>query len=265
VIKVLNVRKLLFVFFVVLLIIAALGGVAMMIASIMRTGLVTASNFINDKIVIETTIAAPENIDITYEFPDPNFRAAIRNVLEIGEEEAIMSSDVAAVTELDLVEYGYYYKEDREFVPAIYDLTGLDKFINLKSLDCSYNRSLTSLPPLPENLEHLEFNYCFIKSLPPLPDTLLSISCYYGRLESFPDLPDSLIYINCARNPVTYLPELPDSLEHLEMYLTSVTTLPTLPNSLKYLNVDSEVSPLVFEDGTTPLERQAAGTLYFVS
>src|SRR5438105_3790686 len=73
----------------------------------------------------------------------------------------------------------------------ISDLTGIQYFDSLDTLDCNSNQ-LTFLPNLPSLLRELDCNYNLLTSLPPLPSTLGVINCYNNQLTSLPALPSSL-------------------------------------------------------------------------
>lgn len=134
----------------------------------------------------------------------------------------------------------------------------LSKFINLKILNCSFNK-ITSIPSnLPDSLEFL-YMYdndltelhdlpsnldtlccCHNKNLtylPNLPNKLKKLCCYYNNFTNLPPLPNSLItlYI-CFNNRLTSLPLLPDNLEKIYCYQNhSLSSLPILPNNLRIL------------------------------
>ena len=113
-------------------------------------------------------------------------------------------------------------------------LPDLRRFSKLETLYCS-NNQLSSLPPLPDSLRHLEFASNKLTSLPPLPDGLESLDCYTNQLTSLPPLPDYLVYLDCQNNKLTYLPKLPDRLKYLYCENNKLTSLPPLPDSLEEL------------------------------
>jgi len=113
----------------------------------------------------------------------------------------------------------------------IKDLTGIEWFINLENLDCSYNR-LTSLPNLPNALKELHCYNNKLTTLPNLPDTLEFLGCCDNKLISLPNLPDTLKSLYCFDNRLTTLPKLPKTLKYLWCSNNRLTSLPNLPDIL---------------------------------
>ena len=120
---------------------------------------------------------------------------------------------------------------------SIGDLTGIQYFSSLKTLDCGNGNLapnpnyLTALPKLPHTLTNLICGNNKITGLPALPDSLFNLGCYGNLLISLPVLPSKLLYLNCYYNSLTSLPALPDSLQQLACYGNQLTSLPTLPNN----------------------------------
>ena len=116
---------------------------------------------------------------------------------------------------------------------GITDLTGIQYFKNLDSLNCGDN-SLTNLSPLPNSLIFLQcYNNTQIKSLPEvLPPFLVYFGCAYNVFTSMPVLPTSLKYLFCDYNGLTSLPTLPDSLLYLSCSNNNLSSLPILPATL---------------------------------
>ncbi|MFN0188920.1 MAG: T9SS type A sorting domain-containing protein [Bacteroidia bacterium] len=107
--------------------------------------------------------------------------------------------------------------------------------LSLTYFDCS-NNQFSSLPNLPLSLSHL---YCFenqLTSLPILPTPLTILECHENPLTALPALPASLTHLTCVDNQLTTLPALPASLIHLNCYDNQLTSLPALPASLALLN-----------------------------
>jgi uncharacterized repeat protein (TIGR01451 family) len=138
---------------------------------------------------------------------------------------------------------------------GIYDLTGIEIFVNDTVLDCSNNNitnlpnlpnllkffycnknQLTSLPSVPISLTHLDCSQNQLTSLPTIPSTLKSLNCSFNDLPSLPTLPSTLNIIECSSNQINYLPTIPSSLILLYCYENNLTSLPTLPNTLYSLN-----------------------------
>lgn len=136
----------------------------------------------------------------------------------------------------------------------INSIEGIQAFVNLISLNCSYN-PITSLPALPNSLIALNCNKCTIigfsvlpnslmyldcygmglNNLPILPNNLTRLGCGGNSLTSLPSLPSSLVRLSCTRNHLVNLPSL-NSLQYLDCSFNQITSLPSLPNSLTYLD-----------------------------
>ncbi len=114
---------------------------------------------------------------------------------------------------------------------TISDLTGLEVFINLDTLDCSSNQ-LSNLPSLPSGLTFLNCYNNQLASLPSLPSTLQTLECPNNQLTSLPFLPSSLTILECGVNPLTSLPTLPSGLTILYCAYSQLTSLPSLPSSI---------------------------------
>ena len=140
---------------------------------------------------------------------------------------------------------------------GIANLSGIEYFHNLGSLNCSdnnlsslpsnlptglntltcYNNNLTSLPILPSGLNNLDCRQNQIASIPSLPPSLLDFLCSFNQLTALPALPPNLMRLNCSVNQLTgTLPPLPNLLLYLEVYSNNLNALPALPQSLKELS-----------------------------
>ena len=141
---------------------------------------------------------------------------------------------------------------------GISDLTGIQYFKNLDTLNCSgnnliglpplpasltyldcSNNKLTSLPALPPSLTDLKCPSNNLTNLPTLPATLKNIICYVNQLTSLPPLPASLDSLFCGENQLTCLPLLPAKLKLLDIASTNITCLPNYPPSLNSNNIDA--------------------------
>ncbi|HWB64490.1 MAG TPA: hypothetical protein VG603_13320, partial [Chitinophagales bacterium] len=116
----------------------------------------------------------------------------------------------------------------------IRDLTGIQYFKNLDTLDCS-NDSLYTIPALPATLTYFICQYNNLSSLPTLPSQLGYMTCDDNQITSLPALPGSLTQLRCGANRLTSLPALPSGLTLLELTYNQVTSLPALPATLQYL------------------------------
>ena len=161
--------------------------------------------------------------EITDDFKDLNFRAAVREFLGKDASSPIYDIEVSWLTWLDVS-----YRD-------IADLAGLEHFTSLRELNC-YHDQLTLLPALPLGLERLECSYNQLIALPnALPPCLTYLRCAGNQLASLPELPSSLTYLRCADNQLTTLPALPASLTELYCDYNQLTALPELPSGLKTL------------------------------
>ena len=162
--------------------------------------------------------------NITAEFTDANFLAAVRTALGKGETDNIYDTDdFASVASLNV--------SDKE----IASLAGIGRFTALTSLDCSINE-LTALPALPSGLTELNCSYNGLTVLPALPSGLTDLDCSSNPLTSLSRLPSGLTKINCYNSLLTSLSELPSSLSELTCSLNKLTSLPALPSGLTTLN-----------------------------
>jgi len=185
-------------------------------------------------------VTASAATDITSSFTDPNFRAAVYQLIGKTAPAPILDTDVAGITELDVTGAHEYNQDTGVYTSlgSIKSLAGLAYFTNLRRLYCNYNQ-LASLPALPSSLEDLSCAYNQLTSLPALPGNLRFLWCVGNRLTSLPALPAGFEVLWCANNQLTVLPALPAGLEQLLCFSNRLTTLPALPASLKYLHCDS--------------------------
>lgn len=171
--------------------------------------------------------------------PDINFRAwLVINYPSCmigtpGNEQLDTScSDIPTVTNIDVSGQG------------IADLTGIQYFMSLQSLNCD-NNILTTLPSLPNSLTLLVCRNNSLTSLPTLPNNLIRMFCSNNNLTSLPTLPNNLLELSCGENPLTSLPVLPNTLEELACNDALLTSLPTLPNSIIELQCsDNQITSL---------------------
>ncbi len=165
--------------------------------------------------------AAADPEDITNEFKDPNFRAALRDYLEqhegSGENGPITKTACKEIVNLDVSNKG------------IKDLAGIEYLTNLISLDCSNNK-LEQLPL--DNCPALQTLSCFGNELTSLdvndcPELKL-LMCHANKITSL-DITDcpALDSLNCAFNQLT----------RLNMKCASLTLLECTDNRLTSLNI----------------------------
>ncbi|HTA61688.1 MAG TPA: leucine-rich repeat domain-containing protein, partial [Bacteroidia bacterium] len=154
--------------------------------------------------------------------PDANFVTYLQSVIPAAMNGNQMDTTSASVTSLNSIVVGG---------DSISNLTGLQYFDLLTSLDCSYN-NLTNLPKLPNSLTYLYCYYNQLGSLPALPNSIYVLGCNYNQLTNLPVLPNLIEQINCSGNHLTSLPTLPITLQSLDCSYNQLTNLPILPNSL---------------------------------
>ena len=179
---------------------------------------------VEDGIVVHDVPAAA-GIDITKDFTDPNFLAAVRKLVNKPAPAIILDTDVNAVTDLYL------------FLLNIKSLNGLKWFTNLKTLDCQ-NNQLTSLPPLPSKLEYLNCSNNQLTLLPTLPAGLEYLYCYNNKLSVLPTLPSKLSLIDCGNNLLKTLPVLPNNLSDLYCPKNLLTSIDVSNCRCSYIYLD---------------------------
>ena len=112
---------------------------------------------------------------------------------------------------------------------SIGDLTGVQYFDSLRTLDCGNGQNMPnvnyilSLPTLPIFLDTLICGRNKITVLPALPSQLKVLHCYENLLNALPSLPNSLLELNCGFNGLVSLPVLPNSLISLSCYGDTLT------------------------------------------
>jgi hypothetical protein len=198
--------------------------------------------------------------------PDSNFRNYLVNSAGLASAVSGNMLDTTDATLISMTSFNCLHTN-------IHDLTGIQYFDNINTLDCSFNKItyipalphslifftcdsnlLTTLPVLPSTLGVLSCNnnqltslptlpasltdlYCSVNHLTSLPNVsyLSSLGCSNNLLDSLPTLSTSLSFIQCQNNHLTKLPTLPSSLTELICYNNLLTTLPPLSQSLNYL------------------------------
>jgi hypothetical protein len=118
---------------------------------------------------------------------------------------------------------------------SIHDITGIQYFKGLVSLNCSYD-SLTFIPTLPQTLQSLTSTNNQLTNVYSLPPSLFYLNFDINQLTSLPALPESLSDLYCVGNQLASLPSLPNVLKHFECSANNLSSLPVLPDSLGYLD-----------------------------
>ncbi len=159
--------------------------------------------------------------------PDAAFAAAIRSqcaaCIDANDE---LTPAAAQLTTLNLRSSG------------VQNLSGIEGFTNLTTLDVGIN-GLSSLPNnLPNSLQSLDCAQNALTVLPALPPFLWDLYCNDNQLATLPPLPVTLQELRCENNPLTLLPALPAGMQILNCSNARLTSLPTLPLSLHTLNCE---------------------------
>lgn len=160
--------------------------------------------------------------------PDANFRVHLQGLIP----SAFNGSSLNITSTLVTVSTTIINVSNKN----ISDLTGVQYFSSLFSLNCQFN-SLTSLPALPSSLNDLYCGTNQLTVLPTLPNSLTALSCPFNGLISLPTLPNTVSYLFCANNALTSLPTLPNSLSYLGCYSNNIKCFPAFPSSLNSVDI----------------------------
>jgi Leucine-rich repeat (LRR) protein len=136
--------------------------------------------------------------------------------------------------------------------------------------------SITSLPPLPENLkslsikgsnvkeipegqlpstlEYLDVSHTPLEKLPQLPPNLKELMAIEIYCEEFPPFPPSLQKVVCFYTPLKRLPELPEGFEEFDCDDAKLKTVPRLPKSLRKFKVGKCKEVPEFQEGLESLK-----------
>ena len=199
---------------------------------------VIASDFVNAAII---------NI------PDPQFKSYLVDNFDTDGDDEISDTEAEAVTVIDTP--GSYSQRGN-----ISDLTGIESFINLLTLDCS-KEMLTSLPDL-SALTNLQDLICFDNQLTSLPDlsaltNLQRLICGFNQLTDVPDLflNKNLDYLNIQHN----LLDTGDCMDILELESRNLTSFVYNPQNGGDLDCASLDTAIDFSNG------EVKGKTYIVS
>ncbi|MDZ7877266.1 MAG: hypothetical protein U5L45_06340 [Saprospiraceae bacterium] len=124
---------------------------------------------------------------------------------------------------------------------GISDLTGIEGFVSLMSLDVSNNK-LLNLPYFPN--PYLKKIRCVnneLTSLPLFPESLLSLDCSGNKIRFITGFPRALVELTLNSNPIKRLPPLPIHLQKLSCVNDSLYALPTLPDDITYLDCSNNM------------------------
>ena len=124
---------------------------------------------------------------------------------------------------------------------GISDLTGIEGFTNLMTLDCS-NNQLKQLPYFPNPyLKQIRCVNNRLTSLPFFPESLLSLDCSGNKIRFITGFPKALVELTLNGNPLRRLPALPIHLQKLSCIGDSLIALPTLPDDITYLDCSNNM------------------------
>ncbi len=119
---------------------------------------------------------------------------------------------------------------------GISDLTGIEGFTSLITLDCS-NNQLTQLPYFPNPyLKQIRCANNRLTSLPLFPESLLSLDCSGNKIRFITGFPKALVELTLNGNPIRRLSALPIHLQKLSCIGDSLMALPALPDDITYLD-----------------------------
>lgn len=195
-------------------------------------------------VVLNVTSKAQSYVTI----PDANFVAWLNTVIPSCMNGNQMDTNNTTVQTLNSIYLG---------AASINDLTGIQYFSALQTLDCSDNQltslpslpinlgelkcnnnNLNSLPNLPASLQHLECSHNNLTSLPSLPINLQIFICDQNQLLNLPSLPNSIMSFNCSNNNLTSLQSLPPNLYQFDCSYNNLTSMPTIPLNINVFRCD---------------------------
>ena len=152
--------------------------------------------------IVTVTMGAQDLLLNATNFPDANFRKALASKLRIGEGDEITDEMISATTSLDVSKSSNTPTEEK-----IADLTGIEHFTALKTLNC-YRNQLTALD-VSKNTA-LEQLWCFNNQLTTLDlsknTALTKLYCHANQLTSLDVSKNTaLTVLECDNNQLTAL------------------------------------------------------------
>ncbi len=124
---------------------------------------------------------------------------------------------------------------------GISDLTGIEGFSSLITLDCSNNK-LTEFPYLPN--PYLKLIRCAnnrLTTLPLFPESVLSLDFSGNKITFMTGFPKALLELTLNSNPLKRLPNLPIHLQKLSCVNDSLLSLPPLPDDITFLDCSNNM------------------------
>lgn len=176
-----------------------------------------------------TTRALGDTIAAT--FPDPKLALKVAEILGKDVNDLLTTSDLAINT---LIVSNSEIK----------DLTGVELFTNLGSLDVSRNQ-ITQIPDGITNLVNLQTLYVDYNQLTKLPDNLGNLSklhsfnISWNQIEALPDSIGGLVELqvfNSDHNAISYIPDSIGNLEQLVFFYLDSNQLTSIPSTVGNLN-----------------------------
>lgn len=142
--------------------------------------------------------------------PDANFATAIRSACPTCIDASNnLLPPAASLTFLNL------------FNKNIGSLVGIHGFVGLKDLFCNNNK-LSTLPPLPSNLERFDCSYNQLTDLPILPSGLKILFCQGNAIYCLPPLPNSLTSLFVDANKIKCLPNAVPNLKVYDAFSNTI-------------------------------------------
>ena len=120
---------------------------------------------------------------------------------------------------------------------GISDMTGIQYFTTLIDLVCGSN-NLSTLPPLPADIDDLDISGNLFTTLPNLPLNLTILNASFNQITGISSLPSNIVTLNASFNQITVISSLPASLESITLNDNpNLSILPILPPFIFDLNV----------------------------
>ena len=187
-------------------------------------------------------------------FPDPNFRAYVKEKLDTDNNNCLSESERNAVTKID-VDDGYNGQK-------LTSLKGIEFFPNLQELHCFENQIISLDASKNIALQKLS---CYRNQLTSLDVSqnaqLKELRCYGNQLTSLDVSKNpALVWLSCTRNQLTSLDlsqnHALENLQVMENCLTSLDLSPTVVSTLyaagNQIDINVEETPRTFNLSTLP-------------
>ena len=187
-------------------------------------------------------------------FPDPNFRAYVKEKLDTDNNNCLSESERNAVTKID-VDDGYNGQK-------LTSLKGIEFFPNLQELHCFENQIISLDASKNIALQKLSCSHNQLTSLDVSQNAQLKeLRCYGNQLTSLDVSKNpALVWLSCTRNQLTSLDlsqnHALENLQVMENCLTSLDLSPTVVSTLyaagNQIDINVEETPRTFNLSTLP-------------